>query len=52
MRKTLRLKNDGKEPHVEDYLEDNEVLATMQDMTECFKLGKTINQYTINRQDH
>ena len=23
----------------------NEVLATMQDMTDCFKLGKTINQY-------
>ena len=44
-RKTLRLKNDGNEHHVEDYLEDNEVLATMQDMTDCFKLGKTINQY-------
>ena len=44
-RKTLRLKNDGNEHHVEDYLEDNEVLATMQDMTDCFRLGKTINQY-------
>ena len=44
-RKTLRLKNDGNEHHVEDYLEDNEILATMQDMTDCFKLGKTINQY-------
>ena len=44
-RKTLRLENDGNEHHVEDYLEDNEVLATMQDMTDCFKLGKTINQY-------
>ena len=44
-RKTLRLKNDGNEHHVEDYLEDNEVLATMQYMTDCFKLGKTINQY-------
>ena len=44
-RKTLRLKNDGNEHHVEDYLEDNEVLATMQDMTDCFKLGKTIYQY-------
>ena len=44
-RKTLRLKNDGNEHHVEEYLEDNEVLATMQDMTDCFKLGKTINQY-------
>ena len=44
-RKTLRLKNDGKEHHVGDHLEDNEVLATMQDMTDCFKLGKTINQY-------
>ena len=30
-RKTLRHKNDGSEHHVEDYLEDNEVLATMQD---------------------
>ena len=44
-RKTLRLENDGHEHHVEDYLEDNEVLATMQDMTDCCKLGKTINQY-------
>ena len=44
LKKTLRLKNDGNENHVEDYLEDNEVLATMQDMTDCFKLGKTINQ--------
>ena len=44
-RKTLRLKNDGNEHHVEDYLEDNEVLATMQEMTDCFRLGKTINQY-------
>ena len=44
-RKTLSLKNDGNEHHFEDYLDDNEVLATMQDMTDCFKLGKTINQY-------
>ena len=44
-RKALRLKNDGNVHHVEDYLEDNEVLATMQDMTDSFKLGKTINQY-------
>ena len=44
-RKTLRLKNDGNEHHVEDYLEDNEVLATMLNMTECFKLGRNINQY-------
>ena len=44
-RKTLGLKNDGSEHHIEDYLGDNEVLATMQDMTDCFKLGKTINQY-------
>ena len=43
--RNLRLKNDRNEHHVEDYLEDNEVLATMQDMTDCFKLGKTINQY-------
>ena len=44
-RKTLRLKNDGSEHHVEDCLEDNEVLATMQDKTDCFKLGKDKNQY-------
>ena len=44
-KKTLRLENDGHEHHVEDYLEDNEVLATMQDMIDCFKLGKTIIQY-------
>ena len=43
-RKPLRLKNDGNEHHVEDYFEDNEILATMLDMTDCFKLGKTINQ--------
>ena len=28
-RKFLGLQNDGHEHHVEDYLEDNEVLATM-----------------------
>ena len=44
-KKTLRHGNDGNGHHVEDYLEDNEVLATKQDMTDCFKLGKTINQY-------
>ena len=38
MTKTLRLKNDGNEHHVEDYLADNEVPATMQNMTDCFKL--------------
>ena len=43
-RKTLRLKKDGNEHHVEDYLEDKKVLANMQDMTDCFKLGKAINQ--------
>ena len=42
---SLRLKNDGNEHHVEDYLEDNEILATMQDMTDWFQLGKTIIQY-------
>ena len=41
----LRLKNDGNEHHVADYLEDIEVLSTMQDMTDCFKLRKTKNQY-------
>ena len=46
-KKTLRLKNDRDEHDVEDYLEDNEVLATLLGMTDCFKLGKTINQ---NRQ--
>ena len=45
LRENLRLKNDGNEHHFEDFLEDNEVLATMQDMTDFFKLGKTINQY-------
>ena len=44
-KKTFRLKNDGNEQHAEDCNEDNEVLATMQDMTDCFKHGKTINQY-------
>ena len=34
-RKTLRLENDENEHHVEDYPEDNEVLATMQDLTDC-----------------
>ena len=44
-RQILHLKNDGDEQHIENYIEDNEFLATMQDMTDCFKLGKTINQY-------
>ena len=44
-RQILHLKNDGDEQYIEDYIEDSEVLATMQDMTDCFKLGKTINQY-------
>ena len=44
-RKILRPKNDGNEHHVEDYLEDNEVLATMQDVSDCCNFGKTINQY-------
>ena len=34
MRKTLRLKNDGNEHDVQDYLEDNKILVTMQDMTD------------------
>ena len=46
-RKTFRFENDGNEQHVEDYLEDNEVLATTQDMTDCFKFRKTINQYKL-----
>ena len=44
-RQSPHLKNDGDEQYIEDYIEDNEVLATMQDMTNCFKLEKTINQY-------
>ena len=44
-RQILHLKNDGDEQHIEDYIEDNEVLATKQDMADSFKLGKTINQY-------
>ena len=42
--KTLGLKNDRNEHHVEDYHDYIEILATMQDMTDCFKLGKIINQ--------
>ena len=41
-RKTLRPENDGNELYVEDYHEDNDVLATIQDITDCFKLWKTI----------
>ena len=44
-RHILHLKNYGDEQYIEDYIEDNEVLATVQDMADCFKLGKTINQY-------
>ena len=44
-RKILHLKNDDEEQYIEDYIEDNEVLATMQDMADCFKLGKAVNQY-------
>ena len=44
-RQILHLENDGDEQYIEDYIEDNEVLATMQNMTDCFILGKTINQY-------
>ena len=44
-RQTLRLKNDGDEHHIEDYQEKNEVLATMQYISDRFKLGKTIKQY-------
>ena len=43
-RKILHLKNDGEEQHFEPNMEDNEVLTTMQDMADCFKLGETINQ--------
>ena len=42
-RRILHLKNDGDVKHIEGYKRDNEVLATMQDMAGCFKLGKTIN---------
>ena len=44
-RETLRLKNDGNEQHVQENFEDNEVLATMQEMTDCFRLKRNINQY-------
>ena len=44
-RQILHLKNDGDEQHIEDYMEDNEDVATMQDMADSFKLGKTINHY-------
>ena len=39
-KKVLHLTNDGEEQHFEDYIEDNEILTTMQDMADCFKLGK------------
>ena len=46
-RQILHLKNDGDEQHIEECIKDNEVLATMQDMADCFKLGKTIHQYKL-----
>ena len=44
-RKTFRLKNDGNEHQAENYHKDNEILATIQELYDCFKLGKTVNQY-------
>ena len=41
VRQILHLKNDGDEQHIEDYIESNEVSATMQDMADCFELGNT-----------
>ena len=38
--KTLRLRSDVNEHQVEVYHEDNELLATMQHMTDCFKLER------------
>ena len=43
-RQILHLKNDGDKQFFEDCIEDNEVLALMQDTTDCFKLGKTKHQ--------
>ena len=43
-RQVLHLKNVGNEQHIESYMEDNDVLVTMQDMADCFKLGKAVNQ--------
>ena len=44
-RKTLSFEKEGNQHQYERYHEDNEILLTMQDMTECFNLGKTKNQY-------
>ena len=41
----LHLKNDGEEHEVEHYENQQTVMATRQDIADCFKLGKSINQY-------
>ena len=41
----LHLKNDGEEHEVENYENQQAVMATGQDIADCFKLGKSINQY-------
>ena len=41
----LHLKNDGEEHEVEHYENQKTVMATRQDIADCFKLGKSINQY-------
>ena len=47
-RRALHFKNDGDEQLlevIENYCADDEIAVTMQDIGDCFKLGKTINQY-------
>ena len=41
----LHLENDGEEHEVEHYENQQTVMATRQDIADCFKLGKSINQY-------
>ena len=41
----LHLKNDGVEHEVEHYENQQTVMATRQDIDDCFNLGKSINQY-------
>ena len=45
VQRLLHLKNDGEEHQVENYENQPTVMATRQDIADCFKLGKLINQY-------
>ena len=52
-RKLLHLKSDGEEQHFEDYMEDNEVLATMHKIYNLHKkilvLGGTRTRLLLGR---